>query len=87
MTVRHGPSTAPLAIEVSCKTCHEGFFLLMQPHSSSSVDNAFSISQRENTEPDFDDEDWMSKVTDWGEFWEHQKWEEDGDNLEDDLDA
>ena len=87
MTVRHGPSTAPLAIEVSGRH-YEGYFLLMQHHSSPyPVDNAFSISQRENTEPDFDDEDWMSKVTDWGEFWEHQKWEEDGDNLEDDVDV
>lgn len=45
-------------------------------------DNYYEISDRNNTEPDFDDPEWYKKVTDWGEFWNHTKWDLETEGLE-----
>lgn len=53
----------------------------------SGVSFSFRVEQKENTHPDFDDDDWIEKVTSWDEFWNYQKWNVETDDLDDEHDA
>ncbi len=42
----------------------------------------FRYISRDTTEPNYDDPDWMDKVEDWWEFWNHTNWEIEVEDLE-----
>lgn len=50
-------------------------------------DNSFRINNRNNQAPDISDPEWPSKVTDWHEFWNHQKWDVELDGVDDEVDS
>jgi len=50
-------------------------------------DNVFEYSEKENQEPDFDDPEWYKKVTDWGDFWNYQRWTFETQDLDGETDA
>mmetsp|Transcript_37519 Transcript_37519/g.83510 ORF Transcript_37519/g.83510 Transcript_37519/m.83510 type:complete len:410 (+) Transcript_37519:32-1261(+) len=50
-------------------------------------DNSYAINNKYNTEPDFDDPEWYTKVDDWHEFWNYQRWDREIEGLEDDVDV
>lgn len=47
------------------------------------------VTTRENRDPDIEDPEWPTKVTDWREFWFDTEWEAaaDDEELDDEQDA
>lgn len=46
-----------------------------------------TVENKHNQEPDFDDPEWVDKVTDWTEFWNHQRWDAEVADMDDRVDA
>lgn len=41
----------------------------------------------QNVNPDINDEEWIDRISDWNEFWSHDVWEKETEDLDDEHDA